>query len=187
MEEVMTTSKKKTLIMVAAVAIFLLAAQVTGSEAGSGAFKLEGAWIARVVEGDLPPDSPQVQWSYVLAPSPSGNSASLHGSVDVAFAPPGGEYDFITPLIGEVVKTGPRTAVSNAYYYLIKDNEIVLIGRALGEMVFLEPGVAKVTILFEDYLPTQDGDGDGLPDPGQDPFATSTYTTRDRRIPSPVE
>lgn len=183
----MATSKKKILIGMAAVAIFLLAAQVTMSKAGPAAIKLEGAWIARVVGDDLTPVSPPVQWSYVLAPSPSGNSASVHGSVDVAFAPPGDQYDFITPLIGEVVKTGPRTAVSNAYYYLIKDNEIVLIGRALGEWKFLEPGVAKVTIHFEDYLPTQDGDGDGLPDPGQEPFATSTYTTRDRRIPSPVE
>jgi hypothetical protein len=185
----MGISKKKILIMVAAVAIFLLAAQVTMSNAGSAVFKLEGAWIAKVVSvygqsGEYP-----FQWSYVLSPSPSGNSASLHGGIDVGFPDDTEiEIDSTTPIIGEIVKTGSHTAVFNSYWYGInRIYGIVEIGRSWGEIEFVEPGRTEVTHHFEIYLPDADGDGDGLPDPGSEPIITFTATTHDRRIPSPVE
>jgi hypothetical protein len=182
----MGISKKKILIRVAAVAIFLLAAQVNASETGPGAFKLEGAWIARVVSVDGQHGEYPFQWSYVLSPSPSGNSASIHGSIDVGF-PDGLDVDFTTPIIGEIVKTGPHTAAFNSYWYEIKNYQIVEIGRAWGESEFVKPGMAEVTHHFEIYLSAADGDGDGLPDPGSEPILEFTATTHDRRIPSPVE
>ena len=78
----------------------------------TGAVKLEGAWIAKVTAMDgVPPSTPlPFQWSYVLAPSPSGRSASIHGSVDVAF-PESIASDSHSPIIGEMVQTGPNTVV----------------------------------------------------------------------------
>jgi hypothetical protein len=100
--------------------------------------------------------------------------------------------DFNSPIIGEVVMTGSDTFEFNTYWYAIKKgippavNQIVHIGRAYGEGRSLSPGKVEFTHNFEIYLPAQDADGDGLPDPGQTPVRTFTVTTIDTRIPSPV-
>src|SRR5512146_1482783 len=66
--------------LLGALALCLVASGAAlADKVGSGAFKLEGAWIARVV-------GTNGQWSYVVSPDNSGRHATAHGSIDVGFA-----------------------------------------------------------------------------------------------------
>lgn len=159
---------------------------------GSGAYKLEGAWVAKVI--GIPG-----QWSYVVVADPSGRRASGHGSVDVgfrseavgcfAFEP----TDFASPILVNIVMTGPDTAAYYSIYYGLKNldeglltTEIVYIGIVTGELKFVAPGKANGTHNFAFFAPTQDADGDGFPDEGQTPTCVSPplYTV-DTRLPAP--
>ena len=178
----MFISRRKVVLtaLAAATALFVLATQIGAFGPGQGAVKLEGAWIARVV--GLPYPDP-VQWSYVLVPDASGRSASLHGSVDMTL-PGGPPIDFTTPIIGEIVQTGHDTAAFNTYWYGIKDNLIVYIGRSWGETRFTGPRTLESTHHFEIYLPDADTNGDGLPELS---FVNAfVLTTHDTRVPAPV-
>jgi hypothetical protein len=161
---------------------------VTPAGAGNGdgrAAKLEGAWIARGVEGPF-------QWTYVLSPDPSGRQASLHGSIDVGAGPiPSGVH--LSPLLGSVVLTGPDTLRFNSVWYGIVDlppgspvsGVIVSIGVNTGEARFVD-GRWEATHHIAGYSPDSDADGDGLPDPGTLPVADPiTVHTIDTRLPLP--
>jgi hypothetical protein len=152
----------------------------------TGAVKLEGAWIAKVTAMDgVPAGTPlPFQWSYVLAPSASGRSASIHGSVDVAF-PESVVSDFHTPIVGEMVQTGPDTVAFTSIWYHVAEgsqvDQIVLIGMVRGEARFIGPGKAEATHHFALYLPSADADGDGLPE--GTPILTFDATSMDTRLP----
>lgn len=188
--------KKRKILMapfMAAAIVIVLVTQIGASDHGQEAVKLEGAWVARVTSMNGQSGQYPFQWSYVLAPAPSGRSASIHGSVDVAFPQdPRLPHDFATPIIGEAVQTGPNTAAFNSYWYAIKKassppyiDQIVFIGRAWGQARFLGPDKAEHTDNFGIYLPTADTNNDGLPE--HPPILTFTTTTLDTRIPSPVQ
>jgi hypothetical protein len=175
-------------VLVVAAAVAVLVTDLAASDPGQGAYKLEGAWIARVTTFNGDPYPFVGQWSYVVVPDPSGRRAAIHGSVDVAFPQnPQLLSDFNSPIIGEVVMTGPHTVEFNTFWYAIKKgspvNSIVFIGRAWGEGRFLAPGKSEFTHNFEIYLPSADTDGDGLPEGA--PVNTFTVTTLDTRVPSP--
>ncbi len=192
----MTLTRKKiiTAMVVATTGIIVLVTQIGASGSGVGAVKLEGAWVARVTSMNGQPFPAVSQWSYVLSPDASGRSASIHGSIDVGFTShqPGGTAGFVTPLIGEVVQTGPDTAAFNAYWYSISQggpgqfDQVVTIGTVSGVARYLAPGKAELTDDFKIYLASADADGDGFPDEGSSPVATFTVTTVDTRIPSPA-
>ncbi len=187
----MTLNRKKIIVatLVAAAGIIVLVTQIGASGSGAGALKLEGAWVSRVTSIEGIAGKYPFQWSFVLAPDASGRSATLHGSVDVGFgqsADTGG--DFVTPLIGELVQTGPDTASFKSYWYGIKKgtpNQVVSIGRSWGETTAMEPGKSKTTYNFEIYLASADKDGDGFPDAGSVPIQKFTVTSEDTRIPPP--
>jgi hypothetical protein len=165
--------------LMATTAAVVLAAQVVAYDQTHGAIKLEGAWIARVTSSPFPPGL--YQWTYILAPSSSGRTASIHGSVDVAF-PAGIPHDKTTPLLGEIRQPGPDTAAFNSIWYGVNQGVVVFIGRSWGTVRFLGPGKAEVQHNFEFYLPSADVDGDGLPD--GPPAAAFSATTQDTRVPS---
>jgi hypothetical protein len=157
--------------------------------AGGGpksAMKLEGAWIAKV-------PTTQAQWSYVLSPDASGRHATGHGTVEVGFA--AGEFDaeYTSPLLIEVTVTGPDTAAFNSVWYGLKKSadpaytaEIVYIAVNQGTIRSVGPGKAEGLHNIAYYLPTQDADGDGLPDPGQTPVAPPIQVpTFETRVPAP--
>ena len=77
----------------------LIVPRIVASGQDQGAYKLEGAWIARVTSMDgVPAGTPlPFQWSYVLAPSASGRRATIHASVDVAFPQSILAFDFASP------------------------------------------------------------------------------------------
>lgn len=161
-------------IVVSALMTIGAAALVLTQTAGtrqSKAFKLEGAWLARV------PESP-LQWTYSMIPDPSGRRATLFGNLDVGvnvngmipgFLP---DYDDNTPFAGELVMTGPDTAVFSALGHSISDTpyrHVVYSWVTSGEAKFTASGKLEVTHHIAYYLPDADADGDGIPDPGATP------------------
>ena len=184
--------KKKLNIVLAALGVVLvtglLLTQAAWSEGKSQSFKLEGAWIAKV------PGLP-MQWSYNLSPDPSGRRASMSGSIQVPIKPvminpalfPDWEYN--SPLVGELVMTGPDTGIFSAVWYGLKQgppngfDQVVLIGVNSGHVKFTGPGKSEVTHHLGLYAPSTDVDGDGLPDPGQSPAVCLPTTTIDTRLP----
>jgi hypothetical protein len=98
--------------MTVAACMFLTVPTATAAE---GAFKLEGAWVAKVV--GIP-----AQWSYVLVPDSSGRYAALEGSLDIGFSlgplfPPS---DKTSLLMANLVMTGPKTGKFNSVWYGIR-------------------------------------------------------------------
>ncbi len=189
--------KRRSMIILALVALTLSASPILASGQGGEAFKLEGAWIARVTAMDgMPPGTAlPFQWSFVMAPSPDGRRATIHGSIEVAF-PKLLDYDFPSALLGEVVQTSPSTAAFNSVWYLIKKgspvDHIVAIGTATGETRGVGRGRLQTIYHFAFYLASADANGDGLPDDNDGdgvvdaaPIAAFNVTTMDTRLPRP--
>lgn len=158
-------------------------------DAGSGAYKLEGAWIAKV-------PGTSGQWTYVMVPDPSGKTAAGHGSIDVGFVlSPELVADYQSPLLIQAVMTGPKTAVSTSVWYGIRklsspgpygeSAEVVYIGTSQGTTNYVAPGKAVGLHALSFYLPAADADGDGLPDPGATPVAYVELPTEETRLPAP--
>jgi len=179
-----------TTTLVAAAAAVMLVTPIGAANGGGAAFKTEGAWVAKVVEIST------MQWSYTLSPDPSGRRAFINGSLDVGISlpPPLGPVDSTSPLIGEIVMTGAATGIYNAQWYGLRKTpyipgtpsaEVIFIGIASGEFRFVEQGKIEGTHTLKLYLPSQDADGDGIPDAGQTAAFVLPVTTIDTRLPSP--
>lgn len=157
------------------------------------AAKLEGAWIAKVVEVEGQPIAPPGQWTYVLSPDPSGRRAAGHGTIDVGLYTPPLDLmaDEVSPLLIDLVMTGPNTGTFNSVWYGIKKGvtsvgttaEIIYIGVNHGEINLVEPGKSENTHNIEFYLAESDADKDGLPDPGAVPLGPAVVVhTVDTRL-----
>ena len=183
-------ARKSRLILtaLAAACALLVGVSNAAAEGVPGAQKLEGAWIAKV-------PGTEAQWSYVISSDPSGRRAIGHGSVEVGFSVDAiaGPIDRGSPLLITYEMTGPERGVFNSIWYDIRDlaspsaytAEVVLIGVSNGTFVSLAPNKNLVEHNFEFYLPSQDADGDGLPDPGESPVYALQVTSIDTRLPSP--
>ena len=159
--------------------------------ADKGAYKLEGAWVAKVI--GFPG-----QWSYMLAADPSGKRAYGHGSVDIGFDPAVfgcalGDSNADSPILISLRMTGPDTAVAYSVWYALTTAdpalaEIVFIGEVRTETKFVAPGKSESTHYFSFYLPSQDLDpADGFPDEGEIPACSAPVPiyTLDTRLPAP--
>ena len=181
----MISSFKVLVAAASAVALSLLLANpAIAATPASKASKLGGAWIAKVVDGPG-------QWTYVLAADPSGRRAAGHGTVDVGFYVPGLSElaDENSPLLIDMIMTGPDRGTFNSVWYGLKKvsggmttTEVVYIGISWGEFRTVAPGKSEVTHNIEFYLPFQDADGDGLPDPGQTPVGGTQVQSLDIRL-----
>ena len=163
-----------------------------------GAFKLEGAWVAKVLGAPG-------QWSYMISSDPSGKRGAGHGSVDVGFRanficglngfPTEFELtDSESPILVSMLMTGPDTVAYNSIWYGLKDlgplspivNEIVLIGTVTGELEVVAPGKMQGTHNFALYTPDADIDPvDGFPDEAAVPVCEFQLFTVDTRLPMP--
>lgn len=148
---------------------------IAAADGERGGYKLEGAWVARCVEFPL-------QWSWVYAPDASGRRATGQGEFDVAPVTPDLGFGAATRnshILLESEMTGPDTAEFSAVWYGLKEpstmfpglvtSDIVYIGVDKGVLTFVEPNKALGVHIIEYYLPSQDADGDGFPDPGEIP------------------
>jgi hypothetical protein len=87
-----------------------------------------------------------------------------------------------------LIIVGNDIAVFNSVWYGIKRDfpfdQIVYIGMNSGEIVLTGPGKAegKHNLMF--YEPSSDGDGDGLPDPDEEPvLCIPEVTSVETRLP----
>jgi hypothetical protein len=185
----MHRSKKNTtaMVLIAAAALFVLLAQIGVSGDDQSAFKLEGAWIAKI------PGTPG-QWTYTFSPDSSGRKATVFGTIQVALQPASiylglfEDVEFNSSIIGEVILVGNDIAVFNSIWYGVKRgfpfDQIVYIGMNSGQIVPTGPGKAEGTHNLMFYDPSSDGDGDGLPDPGEEPvLVVPDIITVETRLP----
>jgi hypothetical protein len=178
------------------VGLLVALALAAPATAGDGAFKMGGAWVARVQEEGVPFAG---QWTYVVTADPSGRRAAGYGSIDsglnVEKMMPGvfEERDYDSPILVEIVMTGPRTASYYSIWYGLKNLDpdqpitriVTMIGVVTGELEFVEQGKIVGTHDFALYRPEQDADGDGFPDEGQTTPYVFQLTTIDTRLPAP--
>lgn len=147
-------------------------------------FKLEGSWIAKV------PGSP-LSWTYTLAPSDSsGRRAALTGGFVIGGPTLFGlfpEAETTTHFIGDSAVTGHDTGAFTVLHYGLKKGtsgpEIVYIVVDGGTISQKAPGKLEVLHTLAVYLPTQDHDGDGLPDAGELPKYCLPVPSLDTRLP----
>lgn len=181
----MKTLKVLATSFVAVAAACVLSASAVAGDKGMGARKIEpGAWIARVVEAPG-------QWTYVVTAAPSGLRGAAIGAVQVGLYTPGLDEmaDRTSPLVIDLVVTKPGVVQFNSVWYGLKDGtdgvttgQIVYIGMNHGEITFLSRDKAEGVHNIEYFLPTQDVDKDGLPDPGQLPIGGGTVHTKETRL-----
>ena len=142
--------------------------------------KLEsGVWVSKVI--GMP-----VQWNYVVSADPSGRHAAAFGTVDVSFySALDALADESSPLLIDVVMTGPGTATFNSVWYGIKNYDVATatakgvsgyvayIGVNRGFLKFAAPGKAEGThnICYYDPTTSDTNPADGFPDAGAVPFA----------------
>ena len=181
----MGSRKLKAVIVIGAATLAVLGASTVHSDGKAAAYKMEGAWVGRVVEVPL-------QWSFVFSPDASGRRASARGAFEVG--PP--SYFGSTrnsDLLIEAEMTGPNAVAFSAVWYGLSEPsvyglsaDIVFIGVDTGVMTFVAPGKLLGVHNVEYYLPSQDADGDGFPDPGQEPVVgPELLHSVNMRIPAP--
>jgi hypothetical protein len=98
-----------------------------------------------------------------------------------------------SPLIGELIITGPRSGMFNSMWYLLGagtdglTHTILLVGVNKGEFRYVGEGRMEGTHNIAFYLPGTFGtDAYGFPLPGQDPVAPPlVFTTKDARLAAP--
>lgn len=182
----------KAVLATGAVAIAVLAAAPAFSGGNSAAYKMEGAWVARCVEVPL-------QWSWDYVPDSSGRRATANAHFDVGPVISDLGFGVATKdshILIEAEMTGPDTLVFSAVWYGLKEPstilpgvltaDIVYIGVDKGVLTFVAPGKALGVHHIEYYLPSQDADGDGFPDPGEDPvLPMEELHSVNTRLPGP--
>jgi hypothetical protein len=166
-------------------ASLLLVSPVSAGPSASSALKLGGAWVASDVDSPL-------QWSYTVSPDPSGRRGTAYGTINAGLYVPGISElaDLISPFVIDLEMTGKDTVKFNSVWYGLKklppggplSTEVAYIGMNWGELKIIGPDRAEGTHNIEFYLPFQDADGDGLPDPGQAPVGGTQVHTIDVRL-----
>ena len=144
--------------------------------------KLEGSWVAMDQIGE---------WMYSFSPSdPGGREAAFQGTIHVVDPTLGGlipDAQYVTGFIGHAVVTGPEEAVFTTLQYVMKqagpvpEKVAIIIGSGTAKQI--APNRVEANHRLALYLPSQDADGDGLPDMGQEPLICVPHTSMDTRLP----
>jgi hypothetical protein len=118
----------------------------------------------------------------IIPTDPAGNTATYIYRTDNGYPnmgatePPLSEVDYMTDIVGNMVRTGPNTWAFTAICHGTKkvegqpNPEMVYIAVFQGTSTYTEDGNTETnegTIAL--YFPEQDVDGDGFPDEGQEP------------------
>ena len=178
--------KKKRNIALATLGValgtMLVLTQTAWSHRDHQPFKLEGSWLAKDASG--------LSWTYVFAPCDSDGREAAFTSEWVTVDPTFGLFpdaEYIASVIGEAAVTGPNEAVFTVVEYGMKKvgsvPQKVYILQDSGTIKETAPRQTEVAHNISFYLPTQDADGDGLPDKGQTPLLCVPGTSIDIRLP----
>jgi hypothetical protein len=147
--------------------------------------RLDGAWVAMPVG----PNGPVVHNTFNVAQDAQGLryttyvehsqcSSSLWGTFPDATAH--------SQMIGVTEKTGPTTAKTTMIHYGLKtggvQEELVYICVTSWEMTLVDEDNSSCTATMSFYLPQQDANHDGLPDPGQKPVLCAPYEAKSTRL-----
>ena len=127
----------------------LLAGPAIAGPPASNALKLGGAWVASIV-------GTPAQWSYTVAPDPSGRRGTGYGTINVGLYVPGlsEQADVVSPFVLDLVMSGRNTVKFNSVWYglrklppgtAVTTTEVVYIGINWGELTFVAPGRAEGT------------------------------------------
>jgi len=180
--------KTKRNIVIAAVAVafgtLLVLTQVAWFDPHHEPFQLDGSWLARI------PGTPW-SWFYTITPSnPGGRAGVLLGTMPVGDPTRGGAFptaEYETMLIGTFAMTNPNEAAFTTVSYGMKKGvpfpERVWIEVDSGVIKKTGPGQTEVSHNDSYFLPSQDADGDGLPDKDQMPVACAPFKSVDKRLP----
>jgi hypothetical protein len=92
----------------------------------------------------------------------------------------------VTPFTGTAVRTGPNSWQGKDIAYVLKDakpNPVVLMILVVDDSCTITASdELERSGTFSCYLPTQDKDGDGLPDPGEKPVFSVPTAGHSKRL-----
>jgi hypothetical protein len=90
------------------------------------------------------------------------------------------------PWRGTYVRTGPNTWQFKLVMYVMKDAKpqpvVLFIMLAEGTTTMTSPSKSEVVETLSGYLPSQDKDLDGLPDPGENPMMSVPATAQSKLL-----
>jgi hypothetical protein len=91
-----------------------------------------------------------------------------------------------TPWRGTYVRTGPNTWQFKLVAYVVKEAKpqavVLFIMLAEGTTTMTSASESEVVETFSGYLPSQDKDLDGLPDPGENPMMSVPATAQSKLL-----
>ena len=167
-----------TVVVLFAVLLYAGAAQFAGDVAAAPAnCRIQGAWVSSFAGG--PWDTPLLMLETISPQDPAGNKLTytMHlVNPDATFAaPPLSESDYMSDLVGEAVRTGRDSYEFSLIGYGVEDREanrgrIIFIWTVTGTMTCVDGEHKTDEVHIAVYLADQDGDGDGFPDEGEEPF-----------------
>lgn len=146
-------------------------------------FRLEGAWVITI------PGTPALV-TFTMSPTDSNaTNAAIYGSTLIGDPTLQGTFtnaQYQTPFVGQATLTSSNTGAITFLQYGMR------MGAAGPEIVYIVLNSATFTNIasgkilsahgFSVYLPSQDSDGDGLPDPGQVPIACASFPSVGTRV-----
>jgi hypothetical protein len=184
----------KSNLMFLAVIVFGVSADVWGQGSATSAdWPLAGNWIATVpskagplllVQSIVPQDSSGTRFSTTMLPAkPNYTYFGIFPDAQSA-----------TPYIGHIEKTGQNTFEGTLQKYAMKQG-----AGPVAELVYIEVTHIAGSLVDEDtmtaeakvaiFMPTQDVDADGFPDPGEEPQFCSGFsmTAKRQKLTAPYE
>jgi hypothetical protein len=181
------------LAVVAVTALLLAAAPTVAGRAAtdSGGCEIAGAWVRYL---DVPPGAPALFIQETLTPmDPAAKRLAYVGwtvNPDETFFGLDLEADYLSELVGEAVRTGQNTYDYSAIAYGVKKvadsrDEIRYIWVLTGSMACKDGNTKTDFTTGQVFLASQDSDGDGFPDEGEEPILCLPphATTLARRVP----
>jgi hypothetical protein len=162
------------LLFFAVVGVFVFAGGVPLAAAPADC-RIQGTWVDSFSGG--PWADPLIIQTTITPQDPAGNRLTYVMRLvnpDVTFGLGFDETDYMSELIGEAVKTGPKTYDFSLIGYGVKErpadrNEIIYLWTINGSTECVDGDNFTNDVNLAVYTAAQDADKDGFPDQGEEP------------------